>query len=130
MAEEDQKPSGERLPQFADAGRESLLQQLYSEAPIYPDLDQVLLADSIAKTLEQRGFDDPLCQEILAGQRLPLIVRPQLIGGTELLSVENRKKIAAGGIDAINNSQGSPDSAGEDHQPGSPPNPNDHRSAG
>ena len=49
MAEEDQKPSGERLPQYADAGRESLLQQLYSEAPIYTDLDQILLADSIAK---------------------------------------------------------------------------------
>ena len=68
MAEEDQKPSEERLPQFADAGRESLLQQLYSEAPIYTDLDQVLLADSISKTLEQRGFDDPLSQQILAGQ--------------------------------------------------------------
>ena len=104
MAEEDQKPSGERLPQFADAGRESLLQQLYSEAPIYPDLEQVLLADSIAKTLEQRGFDDPLCQEILAGKS-PADRAAELIGGTELLSVENRKTIAAGGIDAIHNSQ-------------------------
>ncbi len=104
MAEEDLKPSGERLPQFADAGRESLLQQLYSEAPIYLDLEQVLLADSIAKTLEQRGFDDPLSQEILAGKG-PADRAAELIGGTELLSVETRKKIAAGGIDAIHNSQ-------------------------
>ncbi len=104
MAEEDLKPSGERLPQFADAGRESLLQQLYSEAPIYLDLDQVLLADSIAKTLEQRGFDDPLSQEILAGKG-PADRAAELIGGTELLSVETRKKIAAGGIDAIHNSK-------------------------
>ena len=102
MAEEDLKPSGERLPQFADAGRESLLQQLYSEAPIYLDLDQVLLADSIAKTLEQRGFDDPLSQEILAGKG-PADRAAELIGGTELLSVETRKKIASGGIDAIKN---------------------------
>ena len=104
MAEEDQKPSGERLPQFADAGRESLVQQLYSEAPIYLDLDQVLLADSIAKTLEQRGFDDSLSQEILAGKG-PADRAAELMSGTELLSVENRKKIAAGGIDAIKDSK-------------------------
>lgn len=100
MAEEDQKPSGERLPEFADAGRESLLQQLYSEAPIYTDLEQVLLADSIAKTLEQRGFDDPLCQEILAGKS-PTDRAAELISGTKLLSVEIRKVIGTGGIKAI-----------------------------
>lgn len=103
MAEEDQKPSGERLPEFSDAGRESLLQQLYSEAPIYTDLDQTLLADSIAKTLEQRGFDDPVCQKILAGKS-PADRAAELISGTELLSVEARKKIAAGGLQAINDS--------------------------
>jgi hypothetical protein len=104
MAEEDQKPSGDRLPEFAAAGRESLLQQLYSEAPIYSDLDQVLLADSISKTLEQRGFDDPLCQQILAGKS-PSDRAAELIGGTELLSVENRRKVASGGMDAIRNSK-------------------------
>ena len=104
MAEEDQKPSGERLPEFSDAGRESLLQQLYSEAPIYTDLDQTLLGDSIAKTLEQRGFDDPVCQRILAGKS-PADRAAELISGTELLSVEARRKIAAGGIQAINDSK-------------------------
>ena len=103
MAEEDQKPSGERLPEFADAGRESLLQQLYSEAPIYTDLEQVLLADSIAKTLEQRGFDDPLCQQILAGKS-PTDRAAELISGTKLLSVEIRKAIGTGGIKAITES--------------------------
>ncbi|HQX51897.1 MAG TPA: S46 family peptidase [Planctomycetaceae bacterium] len=103
MAEEDQKPSGERLPQYADAGRESLLQQLYSEAPIYTDLEQVLLGDSIARTLEQRGFDVPLCQQILAGKS-PADRAAELITGTELLSVENRKQVAAGGIEAIRQS--------------------------
>ena len=104
MAEEDQKPSGERLPEFSDAGRESLLQQLYSEAPIYTDLDQTLLGDSIAKTLEQRVFDDPVCQKILAGKS-PADRAAELISGTELLSVEARRKIAAGGIQAINDSK-------------------------
>ena len=104
MAEEDEKPSEERLPQFADAGRESLLQQLYSEAPIYTDLEQVLLSDSISRTLEQRGFDDPLSQQILAGKS-PSDRAVELVAGTKMLSVENRKKIAAGGRDAINGSE-------------------------
>ena len=68
MAEEDTKPSGERLPEFADAGRESLLLGLYSKAPIYPDLETALLADSLGQLLERRGADDPLCTRILAGR--------------------------------------------------------------
>jgi hypothetical protein len=104
MAFEDQKPSGERLPRFADAGRESLLQQLYSDAPIYADLDQVLLADSIAYTLERRGADDPLCRQILNGVS-PTDRAADLIQNTKLADVDVRKQLAAGGVDAISNSQ-------------------------
>lgn len=104
MAEEDRKPSEERLPEFADAGRESLLQQLYSEAPIYADLDQVLLADSISKTLEQRGGDDPLCLQIL-NNKGPSERAADLIRGTKLADVAVRKQLAAGGLDAIEKSE-------------------------
>jgi hypothetical protein len=101
MAEEDQKPSEQRLPEFADAGRESLLQQLYSAAPIYADLEQVLLADSISRTLESRGADDPLCQQILAG-KAPADRAAELVNGTTLADVAARKKLGDAGIDAIN----------------------------
>ncbi|MBL8814530.1 MAG: S46 family peptidase [Planctomyces sp.] len=100
MAEEDQKPSGERLPEYSEAGRESLLQQLYSEAPIYEDLDQVLLADSIARTLESRGFDDAVCQQILAGKS-PADRASELITGTKLKEVANRRKLVEGGLKAV-----------------------------
>lgn len=100
MAAEDQKPAGERLPEFSEAGRESLLQQLFSEAPIYPDLEQALLADSIARTLELRGFDDPLCQRILNGKN-PLDRASELVQGTKLSDVATRKAVAAGGLGAI-----------------------------
>ena len=50
MAEEDPKPSGERLTEFRDSARGSLEQQLFSTAPIYKDLELTLLADSIAGT--------------------------------------------------------------------------------
>jgi hypothetical protein len=100
MAAEDQKSSGERLPEFSEAGRESLLQQLYSEAPIYADLEQALLGDSIARTLELRGFDDPLCQKILNGKS-PADRAAELVQGTKLMDVATRKAIAAGGSKAI-----------------------------
>ncbi|MEY3459330.1 MAG: hypothetical protein RL215_2487 [Planctomycetota bacterium] len=100
MAEEDQKPSEERLPEFADAGRESLLQQLYSPAPIYADLEQVLLADSISRTLEARGFDDPLCLQILAG-KAPADRAAELIRGTTLADPAVRKSLGESGLKGI-----------------------------
>src|SRR5262245_42268907 len=37
MAEESTKPNAQRLPEYTDANRESLEQELYSPAPIYDD---------------------------------------------------------------------------------------------
>lgn len=104
MAEEDQKSSEQRLPEFADAGRESLLQQLYSPAPIYADLEQGLLADSISRTLEARGFDDPLCQQILAG-KAPADRAAELISGTVLADVTVRRSLGDSGIRGIESSK-------------------------
>ena len=100
LAEEDAKPSGERLPEFADAGRESLLLGLYSKAPIYPDLETALLADSLGQLLERRGADDPLCTRILAG-RSPADRAAELIAGTGLGDVEVRKTLVEGEQQAV-----------------------------
>lgn len=104
MAEEDRKPSEQRLPEFADAGRESFLQQLYSPAPIYADLEQTILADSISRTLEARGFDDPLCRQILAG-KAPADRAAELISGTALADVAARRSLGDSGIRGIESSK-------------------------
>src|SRR5262249_7321827 len=39
LAEESAKPNAERLREYAESGRASLEQQLFSEAPIYEDLE-------------------------------------------------------------------------------------------
>jgi hypothetical protein len=103
MIDEDQKPSGERFPEFSDANRESLLQQLYSEAPIYTDLEQYLLADSLSQMLEMRGAEDPLCQQIMAGKG-PAERAAELIAGTRLLDVAARKAVADEGREGIESS--------------------------
>ncbi len=93
MAAEDQKPSEERLREYRESARESLEQQLFSPAPIYNDLELVKLADALAMFVEQRGGDDPLVAEVLAGKS-PRDRAAELIGGTTLGNVDTRRKIA------------------------------------
>ncbi len=100
MATEDQKPSGERLREFRDSARESLEQDLFSPAPIYEDLEIAKLADSLSQFAEDRGGDDPLVVKVLAGQS-PQERAATLIQGSQLSSVEVRKKLAAGGATAV-----------------------------
>ena len=103
MAAEDQKPSEERLSEYSDAGRASLEQQLFSSAPIYPELEQLVIGDLLARTLELRGADDPSCVAMLAGKS-PLDRAAELIAGTKLMDVEVRKQLAEGGAKAIESS--------------------------
>ncbi|NOZ39131.1 MAG: S46 family peptidase [Planctomycetes bacterium] len=103
MASEDQKPSGERLREYRDSARESLLQKLFSPAPIYEDLEIAKLADSLSLFAEDRGGDDPLVKKVLAGQS-PQQRAMALIQGSQLASVEVRQKIAGDDAASLANS--------------------------
>jgi hypothetical protein len=100
LVEEDRKPSAERLPEYADAGRESLLLSLYSQAPIYDDLDTALLADSIALLVERRGADDALCVQVLDGLG-PADRAATAITRSALADVDARRRLVAGGVAAV-----------------------------
>ena len=93
---EDNKPNSERLPAFRESGRASLEQQLFSKAPVYKDLEQVVLGDLIARTLELRGADDPLCVKLLDGKS-PLDRAAELVQGTKVDDVAFRKQLAKDG---------------------------------
>lgn len=100
MAAEDQKPNSERLREFGEAGRESLMQDLLSEAPIYDDLERVKLADELARLIESRGGDDSLVAEVMQGKG-PGDRAAELVGNSKLADVATRKKLAEGGAEAI-----------------------------
>ncbi len=102
-ATEDQKPNGDRLREFRDSNRESLEQELFSPAPLYEDLERVLLADELARFMEDRGGDDPLVLAVLNGKG-PRDRAAEIIAKTTLFDVAERKKIAAGGVPAITDS--------------------------
>lgn len=103
MAAEDQKDSAERLREFRDSNRDSLEQDLFSPAPLYDDLERVQLADELSRFMETRGGSDPLVAQVLAGNG-PRERAAELIAGTSLFDVEARKKIAQGGLSAVESS--------------------------
>ena len=100
-AEEKQKPNGERLQEFSESARESLELQLFSEKPIYPDLEELQLSDSLTFLAEDMGSTNSLVRQILAGQS-PRERAAQLIKGTRLNDVDLRRKLYQGGAAAVN----------------------------
>lgn len=102
-AAEDEKPNGERLREFTESGRESLVQDLLSEAPIYRDLERVKLADELARLVEHRGGDDALVAKVLSGKG-PRERAAELIEGTKLDDISVRKTYLDGDFDDIKNS--------------------------
>ncbi len=56
--DEDKKDNADRLREYRQSNRESLEQQLFSEAPIYDDLETVKLADSLGMFMERAGADN------------------------------------------------------------------------
>lgn len=92
LAEEDPKPNSERLREFSDAGRESFLQSLLSDAPLYRDLEQYKLADEIAHLIEKRGGQDALVVAVLDGQS-PSERAAAAVDGSKLCDASERQEI-------------------------------------
>jgi hypothetical protein len=100
LADEMPKENSERLREYRDSNKKSLELQLYSPAPIYPDLEIDRLASGLQLMGEMLGGDDPVVVKALAG--LPPRERAEkLVHGTKLADVAERKRIAEGGARAI-----------------------------
>lgn len=103
LAAENQKPNAERMPEFTDARRSSLENSLYSPAPIHEDFEKLKLTDSLGFMVELLGADNPLVKQVLAG-KTPEARANELIEGTKLGDPAYRKELAAGGMNAIEDS--------------------------
>lgn len=104
MAAEDRKPSAERLREFRDSARASLEQQIFSDVPVYDDLERVLLADELARLIDDRGGNDPLVVAALAGKN-PRDRASEIVANTTLKTAEGRKALSQQGFDAISQSK-------------------------
>lgn len=98
--DERPKPNGERLREFSDAGKASLEIGLFSEKPIYTDLELLSLADALTFFAGQLGVRDELAQKVLAGKS-PRDRAAELIHGTKVRDVAFRKRLYEGGASAV-----------------------------
>jgi hypothetical protein len=99
-ADERPKPNGERLKEFGEARRESFEVDLFSDKPIYADLEINKLTDALTLLAEVMGYNDPLVQKALAGKS-PRDRAAELINSTKVRDVAFRKKLYEGGAKAV-----------------------------
>src|SRR2546421_751455 len=98
--DERPKPNGERFPEFRDSNKESLELDLFSTEPVYDDMEQVMLTDSLTDVATRFGFNDPLVQKVLAGKS-PAARAAELIKGTKVKDPAVRKQLFEGGAAAV-----------------------------
>ena len=97
---EIKKPDGERLPQFHEAGLESLKYRMLSPAPVFPATEKLYMAAALKLGQEKLGKDDAYVQAILQGGDVDATVNA-LVDGTKLADPAVRKSLLDGGEAAV-----------------------------
>ena len=98
-ADEKKKPNGERLREYTDTSLPSLESYLFAAEPVYKDLDEVMLADSL--TFLQKLMPEAATTKALLNGQTPAAAAHALITGTRLEDPALRKQLYTGGAAAI-----------------------------
>ena len=98
--DERAKANGERLPTFRESSLPSLELALFSEKPVYDDLEELNLTDSLTAFAGEFGAGDTNVRIALAGKS-PRERAHELVAGTKLKDAALRKKLYAGGAAAL-----------------------------
>ncbi|OGR93391.1 MAG: hypothetical protein A2V88_06460 [Elusimicrobia bacterium RBG_16_66_12] len=100
------KPNDKRYEEFRESNLESLRFRLFSPAPIYPDMEEHLLAATLKDALEKLGPNDEYVRAALGGDT-PEQAAKKLIADTKLIDPAERKKLVEGGEKAVSTSHDS-----------------------
>ncbi len=99
-ADERAKPNGTRFPEFRDSSLPSLELRLFSEEPIYDDLEQLDLTDSLTEMAGELGMANPAVRLALGGKS-PRERAAELVLNCKLRDVATRRKLYEGGVAAL-----------------------------
>ena len=99
-ADEKPKLNGDRLREYRDSALPSLEQRLFSTAPVYKNLETLMLGVEFAQMQGAMGADDPAVKIVLSGKS-PEESAQELIAGTTLNDVAVRKQLYTGGKAAV-----------------------------
>jgi hypothetical protein len=100
---ETKKPDAQRLDGYHDSDLQALRFQLFSPAPLYPAMDQALVAGLLEMGVEELGPNDPFLKSVLNG-KTPAELAKEVIGETKLTDPSLRKSLAEGGEEAVRKS--------------------------
>ncbi len=94
------KGDAARLPEYRTTQLPSLEGRLFSEAPVYPNLERLLLTDGLTRMARLLGGDHPVVRTALAG-RSPAQRAADVLKTTRLADVSYRRELWAGGASAV-----------------------------
>jgi hypothetical protein len=97
---EVKKPDGERLPQYHEAGLDSLRFQLLSPAPVHLSVDKLYMRTALNLAKEKLGANDEYLQAIVQGDDIDKTI-DALVDGTKLGDAAFRKGLLDGGEAAV-----------------------------
>ncbi|WP_224249834.1 S46 family peptidase [Hyalangium gracile] len=103
-ADELPKDNSQRLREYSDARLPGFKAQLFSPAPIYPELEIARLEFTLTKLREELGPDHPFVKKVL-GKESPRTMATRLVNGTQLRDPKVREELFKGGKKAITASQ-------------------------
>jgi Peptidase S46 len=99
-SEEIRKPNSQRYEEFRDSKLESLKFNLFSPAPIYPEMEEAILAAWLEEAQKALGTEDPFIRMTLEGFP-PAALAKSVVGATKLADVTMRKTLFEGGAEPI-----------------------------
>jgi hypothetical protein len=99
-AAERVKPSGQRLPEYADSRLALDEKLLVDPKPVQPTLEKLRLEFWLSKTREQLGADTPAVTMLLGGET-PEALSQRLVAGSRLGDPTLRKALWDGGMAAV-----------------------------
>ncbi len=99
-AQERDKPSDQRLPEFTDSRLTGVETRLFAERPVHPKLDQLQVEWWLSKTREWLSADDARVRAML-GTESPEGLAERVITNTTLADPRVRRTLWQGGLAAI-----------------------------
>jgi len=100
LAEEEAKPSAQRLTEFSEGNLKATRARLLLPRPVQKPIDQTLLAAGLREAQEQLGVAHPFVRAMLGGMT-PEAVAKAAVEGTKLDDPAERKRLAEGGRAAL-----------------------------
>ncbi len=104
LTAEKEKPNEKRLEEYRDSNLESLELQLFSDAPIYRDMEEVVIRATLEEAEKRLGKSDMFVMAALGSEK-PASVAALVAQKTALVDPEKRRELVTSGRKGVEKSK-------------------------